>query len=104
MEKKLETDNTDTYSFQDVLKNVNKEIVLFSKVEQKLELKQCSYNQGYQTQELFACLTCYKEKAELACICVGCSLNCHKDHEIINLYFKRNYKCDCGNYKFGNNI
>lgn len=91
----------DTYSFEDVLNNVNKEIVFFSKMEEKKELNQCSYNKDYHTQELFACITCFKEKAVLAGICVGCSMNCHKDHEIVHLYFKRNFRCDCGNSKFG---
>ena len=100
-EDKKNTENQDTYTFEDVLNNVNKEIVFFSKMEDKKELKQCSYGKGYLTQELFACLTCFKEKAVFACICVGCSMNCHKDHDVIHLYFKRGFKCDCGNSKFG---
>lgn len=29
-------------------------------------------------------------------ICLACSLNCHDKHELIELYTKRNFQCDCG--------
>ena len=99
MEQKENLD--DTISCQDILKNVNKEIVIASKIGENKDLKSCTYEKGYITQELFGCRTCYKEKAELAGICVSCSLNCHEDHDLVHLYFKRNFKCDCGNSKFG---
>jgi E3 ubiquitin-protein ligase UBR7 len=97
----IENTEQETYSFQDVLKNVNQEIVFVSKMDQKKDLKTCTYNQGYISQELWACMTCYKNKAELAAICIGCSFTCHKDHELVHLYFKRNFRCDCGNKRFG---
>jgi E3 ubiquitin-protein ligase UBR7 len=40
----------------------------------------------------------------LAGMCSGCAFNCHRDHEVENLYFKRKFRCDCGNSKFSNII
>lgn len=36
----------------------------------------------------------------MAAICLACSLECHENHEVYELYTKRNYRCDCGNSKF----
>ena len=37
---------------------------------------------------------------EPAGFCIGCSMNCHLDHDIYELYDKRAFRCDCGNYKY----
>jgi len=92
----------DIITSEELLKNVNKEFIIASKIGEKKNLKSCCYEKGYITQELFGCRTCYKEKAEMAGICVSCSFNCHEDHDLIHLCFKRNFRCDCGNSKFGN--
>uniref|UniRef100_A0A1I7T442 UBR-type domain-containing protein n=1 Tax=Caenorhabditis tropicalis TaxID=1561998 RepID=A0A1I7T442_9PELO len=61
----------------------------------------CTYPEGYKPrQTVFSCLTC-TPAPQMAGICYGCSLNCHVDHEIVELYTKRKFKCDCGNSKFG---
>ncbi|XGW24771.1 hypothetical protein V3C99_006325 [Haemonchus contortus] len=62
----------------------------------------CTYPEGYKPrQALFACLTCASdpEKNE-AGICYGCSLHCHDGHNIVELFTKRRFRCDCGNSKF----
>jgi E3 ubiquitin-protein ligase UBR7 len=99
-DKMIENEN-ETFTAEDVLKNINKEIVFYSKFEENKELKSCTYNQGYITQEVYSCNTCFKEKSERAGLCAGCAFNCHKDHDLNHLYFKRNFKCDCGNSHFG---
>jgi len=33
-------------------------------------------------------------------ICYGCAVHCHDGHDLIELYTKRNFCCDCGNSKF----
>lgn len=33
-------------------------------------------------------------------VCLACSLHCHENHELVELYTKRNFRCDCGNPKF----
>lgn len=60
----------------------------------------CSYSKGYVTrQAVYACLECTKPDEE-AGVCLACSLVCHKDCQLVELYTKRNFRCDCGNEKF----
>lgn len=63
-------------------------------------------SQGYlNRQALYACLTCIPEAktdpTKYAGVCLACSLNCHEGHDLIELYTKRKFRCDCGNAKFG---
>lgn len=37
---------------------------------------------------------------ELAGVCLACSNNCHEGHDLVELYTKRNFRCDCGSDKF----
>ncbi|WKX88161.1 hypothetical protein Q1695_008083 [Nippostrongylus brasiliensis] len=62
----------------------------------------CTYPEGYKPrQALFACLTCAPDPdTNEAGICYGCSINCHEDHNIVELFTKRRFRCDCGNSKF----
>ena len=56
---------------------------------------------GYATrQALYACLTCCPSSS-LACICLACSYHCHEGHDLVELYTKRKFRCDCGNGKMG---
>ncbi|KAL6986411.1 RING-type E3 ubiquitin transferase [Sarracenia purpurea var. burkii] len=50
-------------------------------------------------QAIFSCLTCTPDGN--AGVCTACSLSCHDGHEIVELWTKRNFRCDCGNSKFG---
>lgn len=63
---------------------------------------QCTYDQGYmKRQALYACMTCCPSDSDrLAGVCLACSYHCHEDHELVELYTKRNFRCDCGNSKF----
>ncbi|CAD5208466.1 unnamed protein product [Bursaphelenchus xylophilus] len=65
----------------------------------------CTYPENYvPRQSIFSCVTCQEEsEGELAGICFACSENCHAGHEVLQLYTKRNFCCDCGNSKFKNN-
>lgn len=51
-------------------------------------------------------MTCIPEaKTDIekrAGVCLACSYHCHEGHELIELYTKRNFRCDCGNKKFPN--
>ncbi|KAL3671293.1 hypothetical protein V7S43_003225 [Phytophthora oleae] len=64
----------------------------------------CSYPMGYMRQAVYACLTCTpdsKEKPETrAGVCLACTYNCHQDHDLVELYTKRAFRCDCGNATF----
>ncbi|KAK8970222.1 hypothetical protein KSP40_PGU021798 [Platanthera guangdongensis] len=62
--------------------------------------KECTYANGYmKRQAVFSCLTCVPSGN--AGICTACSLCCHDGHEVVELWTKRNFRCDCGNSKFG---
>lgn len=69
--------------------------------------KNCTYSSGYvKRQALYACVTCMQklgDKTQSAGVCLACSYHCHDGHELIELYTKRNFRCDCGNSKFGGN-
>lgn len=64
--------------------------------------KNCTYSQGYvKRQALYACMTCLPpEQGDCAGVCLACSYHCHEGHELIELYTKRNFCCDCGNSRF----
>ncbi|XP_064195648.1 putative E3 ubiquitin-protein ligase UBR7 [Anguilla rostrata] len=64
--------------------------------------EKCSYPEGYvKRQALYACNTCTPRGGEPAGICLACSYKCHEGHDLFELYTKRNFRCDCGNGKFG---
>ncbi|KAL1463272.1 hypothetical protein WDU94_015039 [Cyamophila willieti] len=64
--------------------------------------KNCMYSQGYvKRQALYACLTCTPDVCDPAGFCLACNYHCHEGHNIVELYTKRNFRCDCGNSKFG---
>lgn len=62
----------------------------------------CTYPEGYKArQPLYSCKTCSAESGDqLAGVCYGCSENCHEGHDLVELYTKRSFCCDCGNSKF----
>lgn len=64
----------------------------------------CSYPMGYMRQAVYACMTCTPEALQKpearAGVCLACTYNCHQDHELVELYTKRAFRCDCGNDKF----
>uniref|UniRef100_A0AAR5Q3C1 UBR-type domain-containing protein n=2 Tax=Dendroctonus ponderosae TaxID=77166 RepID=A0AAR5Q3C1_DENPD len=67
--------------------------------------KNCSYNEGYlKRQALYSCLTCIPEAktdpSMAGGVCLACCFHCHDGHDLIELYTKRNFRCDCGNAKF----
>lgn len=51
-------------------------------------------------QALYACLTCVPEAKDdpkkRVGVCLACTYNCHDGHDLIELYTKRNFRCDCG--------
>ena len=61
----------------------------------------CTYELGYVRQDLFACKKCSAEnRGTRSGFCRGCMETCHADcgrENIIELYAKRAFRCDCGN-------
>ncbi|KAL2312999.1 Protein mlo2 [Schizosaccharomyces pombe] len=56
----------------------------------------CTYSMGYLKQPLYACLTCQKASGSLNAVCYSCSISCHADHDLVDLFNKRHFRCDCG--------
>ncbi|KAH8918137.1 hypothetical protein BT69DRAFT_1285954 [Atractiella rhizophila] len=65
----------------------------------------CSYLEGSVKQSLWSCKTCsrakpYSSASSLECdgvgVCGACAVSCHASHELVELFFRRNFSCDCG--------
>ncbi|KAG9554992.1 zf-UBR-domain-containing protein, partial [Aureobasidium melanogenum] len=62
----------------------------------------CTKPLGPLRQAIFACLTCNPPSASdgkshtSAAVCYSCSISCHGEHELVELFTKRNFVCDCG--------
>eukprot|EP00698_Gefionella_okellyi_P022383 TRINITY_DN7410_c0_g1_i1.p1 TRINITY_DN7410_c0_g1~~TRINITY_DN7410_c0_g1_i1.p1 ORF type:complete len:376 (-),score=102.49 TRINITY_DN7410_c0_g1_i1:80-1207(-) len=57
----------------------------------------CTFDYGYVRQSLFACRTCNEASGTHTFgFCAGCSVRCHNDHDIYELWEKRDFRCDCG--------
>ncbi|KZO90817.1 hypothetical protein CALVIDRAFT_558499 [Calocera viscosa TUFC12733] len=52
---------------------------------------ECTYGKGYIRQPVFLCLSCQSPHG----ICAACSIACHGDHEQVELFPKRAFRCDC---------
>ncbi|RCK58961.1 Protein mlo2 [Candida viswanathii] len=58
---------------------------------------ECTYEQGELRQPVFACLTCSAQNDnEPIGVCYSCSIQCHLQHELVELFTKRSFECDCG--------
>lgn len=59
-------------------------------------------------QNVFACLTCHPPPANPsdddawtpAGVCYSCSIQCHGEHDLVEIFQKRNFTCDCGTTRF----
>ncbi|PLB40657.1 putative metaphase-anaphase transition protein (Mlo2) [Aspergillus candidus] len=66
----------------------------------------CSQPLGPLRQVLFACLTCNPPPATpdaphtAAGVCYSCSISCHGEHTLVELFSKRDFVCDCGTTRF----
>ncbi|CAD0083460.1 unnamed protein product [Aureobasidium vineae] len=62
----------------------------------------CTKPLGPLRQAIFACLTCNpptpsdSKSHTPAAVCYSCSISCHGEHELVELFTKRNFVCDCG--------
>nr|XP_054758560.1 putative E3 ubiquitin-protein ligase UBR7 [Lytechinus pictus] len=99
----MENEDQDVVSMVDVLQQDNELEEEAAAVLGDSDDKCCTYPMGYVIrQALYACLTCRGNQDFLAGICLACSYECHEGHEFVELYTKRNFRCDCGNSKFPN--
>ena len=62
----------------------------------------CTKPMGPLRQLLFSCLTCNpppedpKTPFRAAGVCYSCSISCHGEHTLVELFNKRDFECDCG--------
>lgn len=52
---------------------------------------------GYIKQPLYGCLTCLNNGA----VCAACSISCHGEHQLVELFNRRDFRCDCGTERLG---
>ncbi|KAJ8586714.1 hypothetical protein M405DRAFT_853221 [Rhizopogon salebrosus TDB-379] len=55
------------------------------------EFSRCTYSLGPIRQAVYLCLTCAVPRG----LCSSCSIACHTHHDQIELFPKRNFRCDC---------
>ncbi|KAF2711744.1 hypothetical protein K504DRAFT_403061 [Pleomassaria siparia CBS 279.74] len=62
----------------------------------------CTRDLGAIRQSLYSCVTCNpppvdaSESYAPAGVCYSCSISCHGEHVLVELFNKRNFVCDCG--------
>ncbi|KAK9696244.1 hypothetical protein K7432_012576, partial [Basidiobolus ranarum] len=78
------------------------------------KFERCTHSLGYLHQELYVCKTCTPDSSVFeksseedfslnkepdwypGGICYACSIACHADHDLLELWSKRGFRCDCG--------
>ncbi|KAK5711645.1 hypothetical protein LTR17_018280 [Elasticomyces elasticus] len=66
----------------------------------------CTKALGPLRQSVFACLTCSPPPASIhqqhtpAGVCYSCSISCHGEHNLVELFTKRDFECDCGSTRY----
>ncbi|KAL1881454.1 hypothetical protein VTK73DRAFT_3739 [Phialemonium thermophilum] len=70
-------------------------------------IENCTKPLGALRQSVFACLTCNPPPADPkepykspAGVCYSCSVQCHGEHNLVEIFNKRNFTCDCGTRRF----
>ncbi|KAH3667416.1 hypothetical protein OGAPHI_003065 [Ogataea philodendri] len=58
--------------------------------------KVCTYVLGPIRQQVYACLTCMRQNGHPVGVCYACSIQCHTSHDLVELFAKRSFTCDCG--------
>ena len=53
-------------------------------------------------QPLYSCLSCRPGPGARLAVCAGCSIACHGDCELVELFSRRDFVCDCGTTRVGN--
>lgn len=91
---------------------INEQLELEADAREVLPYKfdTCTKPVGPLRQNVFACLTCNPAPASAAQvytaagICYSCSISCHGDHKLVELFSRRNFTCDCGTKRMETSI
>lgn len=81
-----------TRFFQSLRSNELPDVSPFQNISEGKNFDYCTYPQGYIEQSIYVCKTCKSTQG----ICTGCLINCHSDHEFIEIGPKKDFRCDCG--------
>lgn len=82
------------------------------------DFSKCSWSLGPLKQQVFSCKTCEpideaagrnsttadarpESGRQRGGLCYSCSISCHGDHELVELFNKRDFRCDCGTSRCG---
>jgi len=104
----VEEDEVDGVTMVDVLKEEEALEEDAAAVLGNVSDSSCSYSLGYMSrQPLYACQECAVlspdadvTKPQIGVgVCLACSYQCHEGCNLIELYTKRNFRCDCGTDK-----
>ncbi|KAI9089988.1 hypothetical protein DFS34DRAFT_654274 [Phlyctochytrium arcticum] len=58
------------------------------------QIDTCSYPRGHVRQQVYSCLTCSPDGT--CGVCYACFVQCHTTHDVVELFYKRAFRCDCG--------
>ncbi|KAK5452420.1 hypothetical protein LTS15_007486 [Exophiala xenobiotica] len=83
---------------------IDRQLALEADAREALPYKfdKCTNVLGPLRQTVFACLTCSPPPASAAQVytpagvCYACSISCHGEHSLVELFSRRNFVCDCG--------
>ncbi|KAI5844720.1 hypothetical protein BZA05DRAFT_476742 [Tricharina praecox] len=92
---------------------INSQLQLESEAREALpySFDACTRPLGVLRQSLYACKTCTSRTPSTpppfgwlndhaggggAALCYSCSISCHGDHELVEIFEKRGFRCDCG--------
>jgi E3 ubiquitin-protein ligase UBR7 len=94
-----------TTASQDLLNNDEHTVTAVDVLQAQTELEreaaavlpgrfdQCTRLLGPTRQSAYACLTC--SPTEPRGICYACSIACHAEHNLVELFERRRFLCDC---------
>lgn len=74
----------------------------FKCLTRQQSISNCTKDLGALRQNVYSCLTCNPLPADptepynAAGICYACSVQCHGEHQLVEIFAKRNFTCDCG--------
>ncbi|KAI5449729.1 hypothetical protein NCC49_004094 [Naganishia albida] len=77
---------TDHISHLESLETQAKELMPF-------RVDECSFSQGYVRQKVWSCRTCSPDGQ--VGVCYACSVSCHAEHDLVELFTRRQFRCDC---------
>ncbi|KAF8545314.1 hypothetical protein BDD12DRAFT_721806, partial [Trichophaea hybrida] len=92
---------------------INSQLALESEAREALpySFDSCTRPLGQIRQSIYACKTCISSSPTpppafgvtkihgAAALCYSCSISCHGDHELVEIFDKRGVRCDCGTGK-----